>query len=83
MYPKGKNQPGQRCPRADRSFENLEGGLAVMQGLLMEQVWLLICPKSLGVQAPLPPIPPVLYLQNAIGVGVRLQVKSQIRRNIL
>ena len=83
MYPKGKNQPGQRCLRSGRSFENLEVGKAIIRGVSMEQVLLLICPKSVGVEAPLPPVPPVLCLQIAISVGARLQVKSQIRRNIL
>ena len=36
MYPKGKNQPGQRCRMAGGNFENLEGGQAVIQGLLMD-----------------------------------------------
>ena len=39
MYPKGKNQPGQRCHMAGGNFENLEGGQAVMiQGLLMDRI---------------------------------------------
>ena len=87
MYPKGKNQPGQRCLRSGRSLKNLEIGKQLSKytrclngtdfASNLCKIWGDAGPPAPGV------VPPALCLQNAIGVGARLQVKSQIRRNIL